>query len=126
MKRKPARRVSAAEETFALQIKGLKLPPVVREHMFATEDLGRRWRFDVSWKEYWCAVEIEGLVIRRGKTGQTMGRHTSLEGFEGDAIKYAWAAVLGWTVLRFNQRLVNNGTAIDLTRRLLLARGWQP
>lgn len=117
--------LSAGEEAFALHCRAHHLPSVTRELAFALEAFGRRWKFDFAWPEYRVAVECEGLVVRfqAGKK-ILLGRHVTLEGFEEDAIKYAHAALLGWTVLRFNQRLIGNGTAIDLTRRVLAAKGW--
>ena len=122
---KRPKRLSNSEELFALHCRAEALPPVVREHMFATESHDRRWRFDFSWKQFMVAVEIEGLVLRF-KDGKPVasGRHATAKGFAEDCRKYAIAAILGWTVLRFNQALVKDGTAINLTMQLLTARGW--
>ena len=126
LKKRRPKKLSQGEETFALHCKAQRLPPVVREHMFATASHDRLWRFDFSWKEFMCAVEIEGLVVRfRDGKPVVSGRHASTSGFREDAIKYATAAILGWTVVRFDQTLVKDGTAIDLTMQLLTARGWQ-
>jgi very-short-patch-repair endonuclease len=102
------------------------LPPWAREGMFAKK-IGRQWLFDFCWHEYKIAVEIEGLVVRK-LAGQlvVMGRHASIGGFKEDCIKYASAALLGWTVVRFEQSQVTDKTAIDYTMRILQARGWRP
>ncbi len=116
---------SAGEERFLFQCRAHGLPPVVREHKFAVQ-LGRLWRFDFAWTDYLVAVEIEGLVQKYiDGTLYAIGRHASFSGFEGDCIKYANAAILGWRVLRFNQRLVTDGTAIDMTMELLKRQGWR-
>jgi len=97
------KRFSVGEETFALHCKAHRLPPFVREHMFATASHDRLWRFDFSWKEFMCAVEIEGLVVRFRDGEQIVtGRHASTTGFSADCVKYATAAILGWTVVRFD------------------------
>ena len=115
-----------AEDVFVLHCRAHKLPMFKREYLFA-KDLGRLWRFDFAWPELHCALEVEGLVAMQARDGSTLagGRHATFQGFEGDAVKYATAAILGWSVLRFNQRLVTNGTAIDMTKDLLKARGWK-
>ena len=122
---KRPKKLSSGEELFALHCRAHGLLPPVREHMFACETHGRKWRFDFSWKSFMVAVEIEGLVLRF-KDGKPVvsGRHATAKGFAEDCRKYAIAAILGWTVLRFNQALVKDGTAIDLTMQLLTARGW--
>jgi hypothetical protein len=117
---------SGGEEAFALQCRALRLPTPVREHMFAAESHGRLWRFDFSWAAYRVAVEINGLIVRYVKGRKIVtGGHATVEGIERDNIKFATAQILGWGVLTFNQRLITNGTAIDLTMQLLKARGWQ-
>ncbi len=118
--------LSKAEELFALQCRALKLPVPQREHMFAAHEFGRLWRFDFSWAAHMVAVEIEGLTVnfRHGKP-VVGGRHVSVKGFAEDAIKYAHAAMLGWFVVRWPQNLVKSGLAVELTRQLLVRRGWK-
>jgi hypothetical protein len=114
-------------DDFDFQARSLELPPYKREFMFAVESHQREWRFDFAWLQYKIAVEIEGLVYRR-INGELvcMGRHVHPEGFSEDSRKYATAAILGWTVLRFYQGQVKNREAIDFTMRVLAARGWNP
>lgn len=110
------------------------LPTPVREHLFAKAALGRRWKFDFCWPEYMVAVEVEGLVMRQlwdaphpkaERVLVTYGRHTTITGFCEDSEKYGNAAILGWSVLRFAQPSLRDGTAIDLTVRLMSAKGWR-
>ena len=109
---------------FGLHCQAMKLPTPTQEYAFAKP---RRWRFDFAWPDYHVATEIEGLVpIKHGKRTLAAGRHTSFKGFTEDAIKYAHANILGWHVLRFNQSLVKDGTAIELTEKMLKAQGWKP
>lgn len=117
-------RVSAAAEEFALHVRAYRLPDPERELRFA-KAIGREWRFDFAWRAFMVAVEIEGLVVQR-LAGELVvrGRHGSITGFKEDCVKYASAAMLGWTVLRFEQSQVKDATAIEYTQRVLAARGW--
>lgn len=113
------------EDAFAFQCKAHCLPPFARQALFA-KSIGRRWMFDFCWDQYKLAVEIEGLVVRKlGGQLVVTGRHASISGFKEDCIKYASAAMLGWTVIRFEQSQVKNGEAIEYTIRCLAARGWR-
>lgn len=95
-------------------------------------DRNPSWRFDFAWPEFKIAVEVEGLVCRElhdkdgGSHWVAMGGHATMDGFRDDCEKYAWANFLGWAVLRFEQNQVGNGFAIDMTVRMLYARGWKP
>jgi len=111
---------SKAEQLFAFQCAAEKLPSHVREYCFALS-IGRAWRFDFAWPDLKVAVEIEGLVKRfiNGKP-YMLGRHATFSGFTEDCIKYANANILGWHVLRFNQALVKDGSAIELTAQMFV------
>lgn len=112
-------------DLFAKQCRDRGLPEHSREWMFA-KSIGRRWLFDFAFLEPWkLAVEIEGLVVMRVHGELVVkGRHASITGFREDCVKYASAALLGWTVLRFEQSQVKAGDAIEYTMRVLAARGW--
>jgi len=70
----------------------------------------RKWRFDYAFLSEKLALEIEGGSF-------LVGRHTRGAGFREDLVKYAEAALLGWTVLRATPEQVANGTAFGwLTR----------
>ena len=92
-----------------------------RELLFA-QSIGRRWRFDFAWPSHKLAVEIEGLVVMR-INGELVckGRHASISGFKEDCEKYAWATVLGWRVMRFEQSQVKDKTAINMVTRAMAA-----
>lgn len=75
--------------------------PFVAEHRFHPE---RRWRFDWAHPDLLLAVEVEGVT----HFGPSIGRHQSARGIEADMEKYNAAAVLGWTVLRYSQRMIKN------------------
>jgi hypothetical protein len=133
---------------FAAQCRAYRLPPFVSELAFA-KAIGRMWRFDFAFPQQNVAVEIEGLVVRRvwvadlvggapaiagGKvvnvssvkpTTVAMGRHATVTGLREDCEKYNTAAMLGWVVLRFEQNAIKPCTAIEMTMRVLAARGWK-
>ena len=123
-----AKRVSlraSAAEAFAYQCRTHRLPKFELELPFAMH-LGRRWRFDFAFRAFRLAVEIEGLTVRRiGNAVVLGGRHATITGFRDDCEKYAHAAVLGWSVLRFEQTQVRSDFAILMTMRALAARGWK-
>ena len=75
----------------------------VREYVFHGE---RKWRFDFAWLQERVAVELEGGVFKSGGKG-----HRSIRNFLRDCEKYNAAAELGWRVLRY--------TAKDLQERPL-------
>lgn len=126
--KKPSRSALANEE-FALQCRMAGLPPFMskpNECHFAKAFNGRLWRFDFAWPEFKVAVEIEGLAVTRleGRL-VVLGRHASIDGFREDCEKYNTAALLGWSVLRFEQKLVKPGKALEFTLRMLTARGFK-
>lgn len=99
---------------------------VVQRHQKArklkTRGKAPKWAFDFAWPEHRIAVEIEGVtVVRAGKMFLIGGRHGTIDGFKEDAEKYAWAAVKGWRLLRFEQSQVKAGLAIDMLVRLFSA-----
>ena len=118
---------SKGEETFALQCEANKhlMPPTHREYEFA-KSIGRKWRIDFAWPDVKVGMEIEGLVVRRiGKQLVTTGRHAHPDGFREDCEKYATAAILGWTIVRFERDQVTDGTALSYALRILTAKGWR-
>lgn len=134
-KEKRPSKTKFACETFADQCKLMNLPAVEREYRFARNDARfvtpktgrpRMWAFDFAFTEYKLAIELEGLVVRMiGGQLVTTGRHANVSGFREDCIKYCSAALLGWTVVRFELSQVPTRFALDMTIRLLTAKGWQ-
>jgi very-short-patch-repair endonuclease len=119
------RKHSSPEELFKAQCRSFRLPPVAPQLRFA-KSIGRQWRFDFAFPDYKLAVEIEGLVVMR-LAGELVvrGRHASIKGIKEDMQKYNTAALLGWTVLRFEQNDVKSERAINMTQRVLASRGWK-
>lgn len=119
------------EDKFAFQCRAYKLPSFMggatKQCYFAKAFNGRQWRFDFAWPQFMVAVELEGLVVKKiGTQTLVMGAHATITGMREDMEKYNCAVLLRWHVLRFEQTMVNNGTAIDTTMRVLNDRGWKP
>lgn len=119
-----ARKKGDPEELYGEQCRAFRLPAVEPQLRFA-KAIGRQWRFDFAFPQYKLAVEIEGLVVMR-LAGELVvrGRHASIKGIKDDMEKYNTAALFGWTVLRFQQQDVKPKRAIEMTMRVLAARGW--
>ncbi len=96
------KQISQAEESFFLAMRAFKHPIPEREFRFLKN---RKFRFDFAWPGMMIALEVEGGIYKGG-------RHTSINGFETDCIKYALAAQNGWTVYRFSTGQVLDGTAL--------------
>jgi len=135
-KRKRGAPRRSAEDEFAFSCRAMKLPEFAREYRFA-KSIGRKWRFDFAFglpgsdAPYQVAVEIEGIVVTTALVGGkkrlvSLGRHAHADGFREDMRKYSTAAALGWTVIRFDPQMVKKGEAIEMTMRVLSARGWEP
>lgn len=88
------------------------LPVPVPEYPFHKT---RQWRFDWAWLAEHIALEIEGGAF-------VQGRHTRGRGFENDLVKYAEAAIDGWTVLRVTPDMVSDGRALGWLERLIASR----
>lgn len=119
----PAKR--GPEEDFEFQCRQFGLPPLERQLRFA-KDLGRQWRFDFAFPDYWLAVEIQGVVVRRiGGKMVTMGGHADVQGMRNDHDKHNTATLLGWSVLQFMPSEIRPRRAIEMTMRVLADRGWK-
>ena len=102
------------EAVFQLQLMTRGIVGWEREYRFHPT---RRWRFDFAWRVEGVAVEIEGGTY-------VNGRHTRGQGFSRDCEKYNAAAILGWKVLRFTEKEVNDWSAIE-TLQQALEPGWE-
>lgn len=115
---KAPRQPSALEEAFRFQLEALQLQPFEREFAFATDDLGRGWRFDFAWPAHKVAVEIDGglwIAAHRGHRGPAQ--------IEQDMIRNAAATLLGWRVLRGSPDLVYSGILAGWAELALGAAG---
>lgn len=96
-----------AYDPVVLWCRASRVPEPELEFVFASP---RKWRFDYAFVPAKLALEIEGGAF-------IVGRHTRGRGFSNDLVKYAEAAILGWTVLRATPEQITNGTAFGwLTR----------
>jgi very-short-patch-repair endonuclease len=78
----------------------------------------RKWKLDYFARAYQLAVELHGGT-------HSEGRHVRGEGFHNDREKINAAIELGITVLEFTGAMLEDGTAISQTERMLKARGWK-
>ena len=90
---------SEPEERFLLAWRALDGPPPEREYKFA---LPRQYRFDFAWPAAKIAVEIDGGIHE----GAGRGRHMRQGGYEKDAEKMAYAALMGWRVVRCTPSMI--------------------
>jgi very-short-patch-repair endonuclease len=104
------------EDLLLFQIKAMKLPLPVSEHKFHPE---RKWRFDLAYVDKLLAIEIEGGIWN-------MGRHVRPSGFINDIEKYNAATLLGWRVLRFDPKKIQNGDAVALLNQVLSKGNGKP
>lgn len=109
-------RAIALKTDLLRSLSGAGIPTPLEEYRFA-ESIGRQWRFDLAWPNFRTALELEGGNFSKGVT-----RHTSGAGYAEDCLKYSFAAVLGWRVLRCTYDQVKDGTALDLLCRAFAGR----
>jgi very-short-patch-repair endonuclease len=103
--------ISQLEETLLLLIRSEGLPIPEREVTFA-KSIGRRWRFDFCYPNLKIGIECEGGIY-------SGGRHVRGRGFENDCVKYDYAAIMGWTVLRFTKKMIESGQAVEMIKKCL-------
>lgn len=89
-----------------------ELPEAEREYRFHPE---RKWRFDLAWPGLMLAAEVDGGAW-------VGGRHATGRGIEADSEKVSTAVAMGWRVLRFTPRMIDDGRALSLT---LAALHWR-
>jgi very-short-patch-repair endonuclease len=100
---------SSLEAGFARILRGLKFPTPTREYRF---DPVRKWRFDFAWPDQRVAVEIDGGIW-------TKSGHSTGGGIMRDMEKSNAAQLDGWLVLRFTDKHLEDGSAIEQTKRAL-------
>lgn len=78
----------------------------------------RRWRFDFAWPDSRLAVEVQGGTFSRRRSG-----HSSGMGLQNDYDKLNAAAVLGWRVLQFSAKHLQETPVqvADVVREILEA-----
>ena len=78
----------------------------------------RRWELDYYAHQFSLGIEIHGGTHSQGK-------HVRGEGFDSDRRKANAAQEMGITMLEFTAAMLNDGTAIAQTERVLRTRGWE-
>lgn len=107
-KRQPAD--TSLEDAMAFQMTTIGLPAPKRQYHFMAPE--REFRFDFCWPERMLAVEVDG--------GRWInGAHVRGEHFHSDCVKYSEAALRGWRVMRFDESMVEDGTALGYVERFL-------
>ena len=94
---------SRLERKFIDLWESLGCPQLQREWRF---DEVRRWRFDFAHPGAMVAIELEGILYRKNKQGQTVSRHQHPKGYEMDCEKYAIATLGGWQVYRLTANMI--------------------
>ena len=92
---------TALEDRLLSDIRKLGLPVPEREYRFHPD---RRWRFDICYPDHKLGIECEGGTF-------SGGRHVRGAGFAEDCVKYNWASLLGYTVLRYTGAMIRSGEA---------------
>ena len=94
--------MSKYEKQFNLYLKtvGADLPEAEQEYRFHPV---RRWRFDFAWPAVKVAVECDG-----GQWVRNGGRHNR----DSDREKLNAAACLGWRVLRYSGKMLNDSDKV--------------
>src|SRR6185437_4995976 len=101
--------MSAAEESFALQLRARGLTGFEREVRFHPE---RRWRLDLGHRALRIGVEIHGGIWSRG-------RHVRGAGFLNDIEKQNTLTLLGWRVVAGDTAMALDGRLADLVEQLM-------
>lgn len=76
---------------------------------------GRKFAADFAWPEEKIILEIQGGVYNGG-------RHVRPVEYEKDCLKYSLAASVGWCVLLFTPKHLNNGEALLILQDALKDR----
>lgn len=82
----------------------------------------RKWRFDFAFPSARLAIELQGGLFKGGKGGGTgKGGHNNVRGFIRDCDKFNAAQELGWTVLKYTQKHLDERPvqSIEQVRRVL-------
>lgn len=102
------RQPSEGETVLATHLKACKIS-FEQEYKFHPE---RKWRADFLITGTKILIEVEGGIW-------SGGRHTRGKGYIGDMEKYNFAAMMGFTVLRFSTEQVKAGVAIKQIEQLV-------
>lgn len=90
---------------------GLPLP--VLQYRWALSE-GRQYRSDGAYIQQGILLEVQGGIWARDP-----GRHNRGSGYERDCERDNLAALFGWKLLRFTERMIKDGTAVATIARAL-------
>lgn len=102
------------ERSLERKIAEAGLPEPQTQYLWARPE--RLYRADFAWPEAMVLAEVQG-----GIWAADPGRHNRGSGYERDCERDNLAAILGWKLLRFTERLIKDGIAVDHIRRALEA-----
>jgi very-short-patch-repair endonuclease len=105
------------DDLLRLHCKCLLLPVPEKEFRFHPT---RRWRFDYAFPKEKLAIEQEGGIWIKGRSGKG-GAHSLPTNILRDMEKQNEAAILGWRVLRFTPDQVKRGLAALQIQRYFYA-----
>lgn len=94
-----------------IEYAGLPLP-VLQYHWAKSE--GRMFRSDGAYPEHKVLLEVQG-----GIWAEDPGRHNRGSGYERDCSRDNLAALLGWKLLRFTERMIKSSEATRTIARAL-------
>ena len=100
---------SNLEAEFELQLRAFKITGFEQQFRFHPV---REWRFDFADPARKIAIEVDGGTY-------SGGRHVRGKGFNGDCHKINSAICLGWSVLRGDTVMVNNGELVAYLEEIL-------
>ena len=98
--------MSDLEDTLVEQVRQAGLPEPERQCRKPWDGTGRRFRGDLCWAEARIVAEVDGGTW-------SGGRHTTGSGYARDCEKQNLAHLAGWTVYRFDGRMVKDGRALQ-------------
>lgn len=98
------------------------LPHPTQEFVFHPT---RKWALDFAWIDRKIALEVDGSIHGTGKPcpvckRRRPGGHSSYEGIRRDQEKSNAAMELGWRVFRCIPKEVEDGSVVELLKRVLL------
>lgn len=99
---------------FLSQLALAGLPAPDREIVFA---LPRKWRWDFAFERERVAVEYQGGIFSKGKSG-----HSNVSGLRRDYEKFTEGALRGWLIVLIDAASVQSGKALEWVERALRLR----
>jgi very-short-patch-repair endonuclease len=102
------------ERSLGRKIAEAHLPEPQTQYLWARPE--RMYRADFAWPERMVLAEVQG-----GIWAANPGRHNRGSGYERDCERDNLAAILGFRLLRFTERMIRDGMAVDHIRRALEA-----